>query len=213
MKYFIGCLWILIFLFSCTPKWNPQKYRLAEITDAGEIYSTLNLEKRNDNNVPIYRKRLMKKRWIPDSLFRTISGNCTEAKWPAGIKTPQLRQENRLRMRQYRTYIVTHFKGKYLLYIPKSENKNLKNMPNEMLPANDLYMIVGKRGVTKKDEYILGYENWKRSPRKKRKEETRIEPKTSTPSPKGGTKPDSKTPVSTAPSINSPKDDIRIKEK
>ena len=161
-----------IFVASCSPKWTPKKYRLVEITDTGEIYSTLNLEKRNDAGKSIYRKMLIQKRWMPDSLFRTISGLANENKWPVGIKTAQQRFDNRLKMRQIKAYTTSvKFKGKYILYVPASENnRENKDLAAEFQTEKDYYMIIGKGGVTKKDEWLKGYENWKRPPRVKVKD-------------------------------------------
>ncbi len=165
---------LLIGLLAGCTKWNPKKYRMVEITDTGEIYSTLNLEKRNDAGKSIYRRMLIKKRWMPDSLFRTISGLSNENKWPAGMRTAQQRFDNRVKMKGIQAYTAAKFRGKYILYIPgKQNNRENKNLAPELQSDKDYYMIIGKRGVSKKDSILVGYENWKRPSRAKRKEESK----------------------------------------
>lgn len=157
-------------LISCYKKWDPRKYRQVEIVDPGEIYSTLNLEKRNDNNKTIFRNFLLKKRWLPDSLFRTISSSCNESKWVTPLKTPQNRLDNRGKLRQYKAYLVTKFKGKYIVYIPSKENgRSSKTLPQDFITDRDIYMIISPSGIEKmeKDSVLHGFETWERPPRKK----------------------------------------------
>ncbi len=153
---------LAIFLVSCSSKWNMKNYRRVEIKDAGEIYSTLNLDKKTENGKPRMKMILVNQRWVPDSLFKTMQSLSNENKWPAGLKTAKLRKENEQKLGLYRAYIATSFKGKYILYIPAKENKNNKDLSSDMISNNDFYMIIGKSGVERKDSLMKGYENWKR---------------------------------------------------
>lgn len=175
MKIIHACLLLLsLLMVSCYKKWNPQKYRQVEITDPGEIYSTLNLEKRNDNNKTKIKNFLIKKRWLPDSLFRIIASNVNESKWTAPIKTPQLRLDNRQKLRKYNAYIVTKFRGKYIVYIPaKMNGRTNTTLPQDFVTDRDFYMIVGGAGLQKypSDSVFHGFETWKRPSRKKIRED------------------------------------------
>ncbi|MBX7242999.1 MAG: hypothetical protein K1X92_14750 [Bacteroidia bacterium] len=193
-----------VFMLGCSTKWNPKKYRMVEITDTGEIYSTLNLEKRNDAGKSVYRKIMIKKRWVPDSLFRTISGLANENKWPAGMRSAQQRFDNSQKMRRIKAYTAIKFKGKYVLYVPaKENNRENKDLAAELHTDKDFYIIIGKRGVTKKDEWLKGYENWKRPPRAKIREEAK-EPQAKPAAPAPGPKnPRDKMPQTVSPPQNS----------
>ena len=153
---------LAIFLVSCSSKWDMRHYRRVEIKDAGEIYSTLNLDKKNENGKPRVKMILINQRWVPDSLFKTMQSLSNENKWPAGIKTAKQRKENEKKLGLYRAYIATSFRGKYILYIPAKENKDNKNLSADMISNNDFYMIIGKSGVERKDSLMKGYEKWKR---------------------------------------------------
>lgn len=160
------CL-LLLFSSACYRKWNPQRYVKAEIVDPGEIYSTWNLEKRNDNNKQRNRIFLLKRRWLPDSVFRVVANSCNESRWVAAIRTPQQRFDNRGKIRNYNAYIVTSFGGKHILYIPgKQNNKNNTKLPQELAVDKDFYMIVGKKGVERlrPDSLYPEFKDWKRPP-------------------------------------------------
>lgn len=153
---------LLMFLVSCTPKWDPRKYKRVEIVDAGEIYSTFDINKHEKE-----KKILDKKRWLPDSVLRKVTAATSESRWPPAIQTPQLRHDNQKKMKQYKAYLITSFKNKHILYIPNTENKGA-NIAPELMSDRDFYMIIGKKGIEKKDEYMKGYENWTRPPRPKK---------------------------------------------
>lgn len=161
MKQFL-IISLAIFLVSCSSKWDPRAYRRVEIRDAGEIYSTLSLDKKTENGKPKTKMILINQRWVPDSLFKTMQQLSNENKWPAGLKTAKQRKENEEKLRLYRAYIATSYKGKYILYIPAKENKDNKNLSSDMISNNDFYMIIGKSGVERKDSLMKGYEHWKR---------------------------------------------------
>jgi len=151
-----------MFLVSCTPKWDPRKYRRVEIIDAGEIYSTFDINKHEKE-----KKILDKKRWLPDSVLRKITAASSESRWPPAIQTPQLRHDNQKKMKQYKAYLITSFKNKHILYIPNAENKGA-NISPELMSDRDFYMIIGKKGIERKEEFMKGYENWTRPPRPKK---------------------------------------------
>ena len=151
-----------MFLVSCTPKWDPRKYRRVEIVDAGEIYSTFDINKHEKE-----KKILDKKRWLPDSVLRKVTAASSESRWPPAIQTPQLRHDNQKKMKQYKAYLITSFKNKHILYIPNAENKGA-NIAPELMSDRDFYMIIGKKGIERKDEFMKGYENWTRPPRPKK---------------------------------------------
>ncbi len=138
---------------------------------------------------------------MPDSLFRTISGLANENKWPAGMRTTQQRFDNSQKMRRIKAYTAVKFKGKYILYVPSKENnRENKDLAAELQTDKDFYIIIGKRGVTKKDEWLKGYENWKRPPRAKIKAEAK-EPtaKPVSPAPAPGKNPRDKMPQTIPP--------------
>lgn len=163
MKQILIISLALIFAYSASAqKWDMRNYRRVQIKDAGEIYATLNLDKKTENGKPRMKMILINQRWVPDSLFKSMQSLTNENKWPAGLKTAKQRHENEKKMGLYRAYIATSFRGKYILYIPAKENKDNKNLSADMVSNNDFYMIVGKKGVERKDSLMRGYEKWKR---------------------------------------------------
>ncbi|MFN0203646.1 MAG: hypothetical protein ACKVTZ_19120 [Bacteroidia bacterium] len=166
-KFGIISLLFLLILQSCAPKWDPRKYRAVKITDSELIYSTYDLNKKEHEKDKLI---LTKKRKLPDSLFKKITTGYNETRWPPALQTPQLRYDNRRKLKFYKAYIITEFKNKYIVYVPNKENKGSIVLPPEMMSDKDFYMIVGKGNVEKQDEFMKGYENWT-PPVKGKKEE------------------------------------------
>lgn len=160
-------LWILIGCIvlwaGCMPKWNMSQCREAEIVNTDEIYSTYSLEQKNDNGKQRIKKILINRRKMTDSMFRVVSPLVSETRWPNAIKTAKQRHDLRPKMRQYKGYVLTGFRGKYIVYLPQKENnKDTKGLAPELALTQDIYMIIGKSGVELGDTVMKGYANWKR---------------------------------------------------
>lgn len=118
---------------------------VVQITNSGQLYSTYNLEGDED---------------AMEALRDAAGGNvnyilkyANEDMWPEGISTLSAWERNRTAMEAYKTYKVAEFGEKIIIWVPKSENQS---MPTDLRPDQDIYMVIGKSGVSVKGSGFSG---------------------------------------------------------
>lgn len=127
---------VVLLLIAATPAFAQFKGKKAKIVAPGDLYSTYNLSKAEEETIA---------RQVGAEGLSQIKAACREEKWPESISEFSSRQRHKEQIKKYKVFKIASFSDKLILWVPTAKNKK---MEEGMRPERDFFIIIKKSGVS-----------------------------------------------------------------